>query len=75
MTNSTSNNKTYRPCNLKCEVYSRVVGYYRPQSNCNPGKKEEIRQRKIMDVEKAVQGEDPVQLVNESIFHIGVVCR
>jgi len=29
-----------------CEVYSRVVGYLRPVSNWNPGKKEEFQIRK-----------------------------
>ena len=29
-----------------CEVYSRVVGYLRPISNWNPGKKEEYKIRK-----------------------------
>ena len=33
-------------CNKKTEVYSRVVGYYRPVQNWNLGKKEEYRMRK-----------------------------
>ncbi|MDI6887147.1 MAG: ribonucleoside triphosphate reductase [Candidatus Thermoplasmatota archaeon] len=33
-------------CNKQCEVYSRVVGYYRPVQNWNDGKREEYRQRK-----------------------------
>jgi ribonucleoside-triphosphate reductase len=33
-------------CQKTCEVYSRVVGYYRPVSNWNAGKQEEFRQRK-----------------------------
>ena len=28
-----------------CEVYSRVVGYYRPVKNWNKGKREEFRDR------------------------------
>ena len=31
---------------VKCEVYSRVVGYYRPVSNWNNGKKQEYGERK-----------------------------
>lgn len=31
---------------VKCEVYSRVVGYFRPVSNWNDGKKEEFGDRK-----------------------------
>lgn len=32
-------------CNQKCEVYSRVTGYYRPVQNWNKGKKEEFLDR------------------------------
>ena len=31
---------------IKCEVYSRVVGYMRPVETWNEGKKEEFRDRK-----------------------------
>ncbi|MEW6103508.1 MAG: ribonucleoside triphosphate reductase [bacterium] len=33
-------------CNTKCEVYSRVVGYYRPVQQWNDGKQEEFSERK-----------------------------
>jgi len=33
-------------CGKECEVYSRVVGYYRPISNWNKGKQEEYKERK-----------------------------
>src|SRR6056297_3393843 len=33
-----------------CEIYSRVVGYMRPISGWNPGKKAEFEQRKTFDV-------------------------
>ena len=33
-------------CKAKVEVYSRVVGYYRPVQQWNEGKREEFRQRK-----------------------------
>lgn len=33
-------------CNEKCEVYSRVCGYFRPVSNWNKGKREEFNDRK-----------------------------
>ncbi len=29
----------------KCEIYSRVVGFIRPVSNWNKGKKEEFKER------------------------------
>jgi anaerobic ribonucleoside-triphosphate reductase len=32
-------------CNKPTEVYSRIVGYYRPLHNWNEGKREEFRQR------------------------------
>ena len=37
-------------CNEKCEVYSRVCGYFRPVSNWNKGKKEEFKERKTFKV-------------------------
>jgi ribonucleoside-triphosphate reductase len=39
-------------CQKACEVYSRVVGYYRPVSNWNAGKQEEFRQRKTYAMKK-----------------------
>jgi ribonucleoside-triphosphate reductase len=38
-----------KTCGLKCEVYSRVVGYFRPLSNWNHGKKEEFKDRKTFN--------------------------
>ena len=34
------------------EVYTRVVGYMRPTNCMNPGKKEEIRMRKSMNIDQ-----------------------
>lgn len=39
-------------CEEKCEVYSRVCGYFRPVSNWNHGKKEEFKDRKTYAVGK-----------------------
>ena len=44
-------------CGKKCEVYSRVVGYYRPVQNWNVGKREEFKDRLEFDIEKATKGE------------------
>ncbi len=52
-------------CNLKCEVYTRIVGYYRPKSNANPGKQEEIRLRKNFDIQKAVSD---VPFLNKNVM-------
>ena len=41
-------------CGEKCEVYSRVCGYFRPVSNWNKGKKEEFKERKTFRVPGAV---------------------
>lgn len=38
---------------IPCEVYSRVVGYYRPIQNWNKGKRQEFKERKVY---KAVGG-------------------
>ena len=40
-------------CNEKCEVYSRVCGYFRPVSNWNKGKQAEFQDRKLFNVAKA----------------------
>ncbi|MCD6131980.1 MAG: hypothetical protein DRQ03_04010 [Candidatus Hydrothermota bacterium] len=47
--------KTGRKIKVKvipCEVYSRVVGYFRPVSNWNPGKQREFKERKLIDPKK-----------------------
>ncbi|HII71617.1 TPA: hypothetical protein HA265_02570 [Candidatus Woesearchaeota archaeon] len=33
-------------CGMKCEIFSRVVGYHRPVGQWNKGKKEEFRHRR-----------------------------
>ena len=37
-------------CGEKCEVYSRVTGYFHPVANWNKGKQEEFRERKTYKV-------------------------
>ncbi|MEG1880868.1 MAG: anaerobic ribonucleoside-triphosphate reductase [Oscillospiraceae bacterium] len=37
-------------CGERCEVYSRVCGYFRPVSNWNKGKQEEFKDRKVFKV-------------------------
>ena len=39
-----------QPCGQKTEIYSRVVGYYRPVQNWNKGKKEEFGARRTFDI-------------------------
>lgn len=36
-------------CGALCEVYSRIVGYYRPVQNWNIGKQEEFKDRKLYE--------------------------
>lgn len=42
-------------CNQKCEVFSRIVGYYRPIQLWNTGKKEEFKFRKTFSEKKALE--------------------
>ena len=35
-----------------CEVYTRIVGYYRAVHNWNPGKRQEYEERKPFNLEK-----------------------
>lgn len=44
-------------CDKKCEVYSRIVGYFRPVANWNIGKKQEFKDRLEFDTEKAMTNE------------------
>ena len=38
---------------IEAEVYSRVVGYYRPVQDWNCGKKQEFAERKLLDLGKS----------------------
>ena len=40
----------------KCEIWTRVMGYHRPVSEFNRGKKSEFYSRKCFIEEKAVEG-------------------
>ena len=44
-------------CGATCEVYSRIVGYFRPIANWNVGKKEEFKDRLEFDNQKALLNE------------------
>ncbi len=46
-------------CDEKVEVYSRVVGYFRPISNWNEGKQEEFRDRKFFNLKQAAVATAP----------------
>ena len=37
-------------CGEKCEVYSRVTGYFRPVANWNRGKKAEFSERRTYKI-------------------------
>jgi len=42
-------------CNKKCQVYSRVVGYFRPIETWNAGKEEEYNERVTYDEKKSLK--------------------
>jgi len=44
-------------CGRKCDIYSRIVGYFRPVSNWNAGKKEEFKDRKVFNLKNQSNGE------------------
>ena len=48
-----SEDKTERK--IPCEVYSRVVGYLRPVSAYNIGKRQEFKDRKVFDVKELLE--------------------
>lgn len=41
---------------IPCEIWTRVMGYHRPVSEFNRGKKSEFYSRKCFTEEKAVEG-------------------
>ena len=42
-------------CNRETEVYSRIVGYFRPVKNWNDGKREEFVHRVTFNEKKALE--------------------
>lgn len=43
-----------KECGKKCQVFSRVTGYYSSVSNFNKGKQQEFKERASQDANKAV---------------------
>jgi hypothetical protein len=41
-------------CGQNCEVYSRVVGYYRPVTQWNKGKQQEFKDRRVFVTRKTI---------------------
>jgi anaerobic ribonucleoside-triphosphate reductase len=39
---------------MPCEVFSRIVGYYRPVQGWNDGKRAEYRDRKMVDLKPMI---------------------
>ena len=37
-------------CGAKCEIYSRIVGYFRPVAQWNIGKRQEFNDRKNFNI-------------------------
>jgi len=50
---------------IKCDVYSRCVGYFSTTDQWNKGKKEELRQRKMLKFSLAEQKE-PIQAASHT---------
>lgn len=47
--------ESMKVCGLQCEVYSRVVGYFRPVQNWNRGKEAEFKDRLEYSETKTMQ--------------------
>lgn len=45
-------------CGRKCDIYSRVVGYFRPVAQWNAGKKEEFKDRKVFNLKNQSKGKN-----------------
>ncbi len=44
-------------CGKRCQVYSRVVGYFRPVQMWNDGKQEEFKQRLEFSERKSLKNQ------------------
>lgn len=49
---------------VPCEIYSRVVGYYRPVENWNVGKQAEFKDRVVYDADESLRREEQRHIVN-----------
>jgi hypothetical protein len=47
------------PKKVPCEVYSRIVGYFRPIRNWNKGAQQMHRERRMYQTPAAGEGESP----------------
>jgi hypothetical protein len=47
---------------VPCEQWSRVVGYFRPLTQWNPGKQEEFHDRRYPDGKKLVESMQRIKL-------------
>ena len=50
MTTTISRDKAAHVCGERCEIWSRVCGYFRPVSSWNRGKKQEFADRKTFEI-------------------------
>lgn len=59
-------------CGLPCEVYSRIVGYLRPVTNWNAGKKAEYSERVPFAEERTVQidGDSAAEFAAQLLSHL-----
>jgi hypothetical protein len=49
---------------IKCEIWSRTVGYFRPVSQWNPGKQSEFNDRKDLLTKEYIVKRDNNEQVN-----------
>ena len=57
-------------CGQKCEVYSRVSGYYRPVENWHKGKQEEFRLRKTFKLNQGGQKDE--KNIDKDVVEVGL---
>jgi len=55
-------------CGQKTEVYSRIVGYFRPINNWNAGKRQEFKDRKTFVENKALENELKTRPVQQELL-------
>ena len=71
---SATENADSSKCGQECEVYSRVVGYFRPVQNWNNGKREEFHDRKEYSYAKSMADTQRAQKPFPAEMHIEAKC-
>lgn len=58
------------PCNEKCEIMTRIVGYYSGLNNWNKGKREEYKMRKTFKINQETELDEDPEQEEKNVFEV-----